>query len=415
MAASLPQLPTEIISEIASYLIQGRAQSYGCNMLALYGLRLTCRTLYLKTLHDFGQALSTIIVDFSLESLDRLYNISQHPELRGCVQSIYFARDGHHPIRLPLLDEDPGCSLEHQIEKALREGLRIILLGLPNLKGTFIVTPFAASFHQGWRNKYTTEYRNTISKIEDTPTAKIETNRYVMNANQLFSILMQALEDPHLSIQHLEFLLVGNASRYSSWRDDAFGTCYHSLSNYRCGLRHVRQLHLTLYSCENSSSCVHCLAEDTIVRSNRDLAVLQVLQDLPHLTALGLGSGVSTPRLSGERMLLVHTLHLLNLPCLKRLELFRAFAEEGALRSFYARHEESLREVIVDDLCITDGTWASFLGYLLEGHTRKLVKLHLRWEYNKGPSSGRGSQWLMFEKPHIELGLGQTLSLPIYD
>lgn len=189
---TLPRLPPELISEITPYLIKGRIGSYSSNLYGLYGLRLTCRELYTKSLFDFGHAaFSTLIVDCSLASLDRLYAISQHPHFCKAVKSIYFAHNLAHPVRLEILYEEPDTPLKERVQWILEQGFNRIFASLTNLKKVVIITPFAACFSQFWQT-------STNHEGDNQPTPTFSSEKWIVTANMLYRMLVQGPGLPSL-------------------------------------------------------------------------------------------------------------------------------------------------------------------------------------------------------------------------
>jgi len=85
---SLNTLPTEIISIIAQNLSIDDGYSHNQDP-DLQNLRLTCRALHERTLHDFGTAyFNCITVQLQPYGLERLKYISQHAQLRSYIRTL---------------------------------------------------------------------------------------------------------------------------------------------------------------------------------------------------------------------------------------------------------------------------------------------------------------------------------------
>jgi hypothetical protein len=157
---TLQDLPMELINFLTPHLIASNRPTYPAytNLTPFYGLRLTSRALYQKTLVDFGNlAFSTLTVDFTLAGLDRFYEISQNAELRMFVRCIIFAHD--YPVYLGMMDvrETGSETLEDIVMGRLKEGFKRILTGLPNLRRIVIATPFAAIYTCYWEKERSLE------------------------------------------------------------------------------------------------------------------------------------------------------------------------------------------------------------------------------------------------------------------
>jgi hypothetical protein len=208
--SSLSELPVELINEICSHLIEGRPGSYASRLYGVYALRMTCRTLYAKTFHDFCRAAySTLFVDLTLESLDRLYAISQHSEISKTVRCLYFAHEGDCKVYLGMADERPDTPLGKEVETLLRDGFQRVFGGLSNLTTLVVITPFTAVFRRGWRNEVGTE---TLSK----PTSReyfdetwllsdsFSAEQFFISARMLFAKLLDAITEADTKLTSLE-------------------------------------------------------------------------------------------------------------------------------------------------------------------------------------------------------------------
>ncbi|OCK73531.1 hypothetical protein K432DRAFT_312627, partial [Lepidopterella palustris CBS 459.81] len=141
---TLPELPAELISQIAQYLFKGPTELYG-----VYGLRLTCRALREKTRWEFSKAaFSTLNVDFYPESLKRLGTICQHHEFCKAVKRIYFAHDEQQTISLGKIDEEVRTTVSEKVQPVIIRVLTDSFKRLPNVSDIVIIAPFVARFLQ---------------------------------------------------------------------------------------------------------------------------------------------------------------------------------------------------------------------------------------------------------------------------
>ena len=103
------RLPAELVGRIARYCWQGdghiKRRPTDFPGPTRLNLRLVCRDLTSKSTHAFKKTFFTHLTGiFALRSLQRLIDISRHPEYASLVQSLTF---GHH--RLLGLEEVDDC------------------------------------------------------------------------------------------------------------------------------------------------------------------------------------------------------------------------------------------------------------------------------------------------------------------
>ena len=254
--ASLPRLPNELISEIISYMIEGRPGAYASKLYPLYALRLTCRALYTKTFHDFTKAaFSTIFVDLSVESLDRLHGISQHPEISKKVKCIYFNHDAHQPVSLGLFDEQPGFPLQKQVEWLLSEGFTRVFQQLSNLEKVVMMAPFMAIFSRGWHMKKDPSSSSLVDEVDSNIQVElpphISTDRCYITTSMMYAILMDTMEQTDIRLKVFEVFTTGHDRLTRGYISHTFGICIHAFAAHHRALAHVHGLSLPLSQCDH--------------------------------------------------------------------------------------------------------------------------------------------------------------------
>ncbi|KAF2680122.1 hypothetical protein K458DRAFT_393096 [Lentithecium fluviatile CBS 122367] len=416
---TLPQLPTDVISEIAPYLVDDSAGTYCSNLYGLYGLRLTCRALYFKTLYNFTQAaFHTVFVDFSLESLDRFYAISQHEEFRKAVKRIYFSHDRLHPVSLgPVYNET--VSLEENVEYIIKLGLNKILSRLPNLSGVVIITPFAAPFRSYYSieepSESPTPQTETKNEIR-TPSSVIRVEMYTILANRLYQILLGAASSIRSRLESLELQAFPTHLHQESNLRGSFSVCVHLLKKQYKQLHHIRQLRLSLDVGEIPCGCSY-LAQEIPEEVNSENALCRTLRNMPHLTLLRISFlSLAHPDLP-RRTRIVGSLATLHFPHLRAFGLNNAPAEELHLIEILSRHKDQLRELLFCSVdLISGGNWRSIIEWMTNHKMHKLSELTIEYLKDEGgilrvPDGNSWSYCFLFQGPHITERLQQTLSV----
>lgn len=383
-APTLTDLPAELISQIAPYLVQGRVGSYSSRLYGLYGLRLTCRTLHAKTLFDFSKAaFSTLFVDFSLQSLDRLHVISQHPTFCKAVKCIYFAHDMYNPVRLAVGYENPDMSLEEQIQSMLREGLKRILGGLSKLRKVVIITPFVACFYRCYFTCREEAPQTTMRHSEAHPEPTLVGEKYEVTADALYRLLLEAAdisstEMESLEIQHWSTLLVPLRTCR-----DAFGVCIHSLFPHYKALRGIREFRLSLDLGEHHCPCVRPPTKFSERIQDVNNALCRTLQSMPQLSVLKISFTNLQLQDIPRRYKIIRSLATLHLPHLIAFGLSSVYAEEGSLNEFLLKHKNQFQALLFEKVKIMNGgTWATLLTSLLNNCMTKLSELDLERLYD---------------------------------
>jgi hypothetical protein len=146
--AFLSDLPTELISLAAQHLVTPGSHGFKDN--GIRNLRLTCRSLCLKSQHEFGEAaFSTFMLDLHPTTLQRWSSICKRPAFGRAVKKMTFAHSGDEHIMFPPVQDDESGRLEEQVGFVLDEIFKVAFSAMPNLKEIIVFTPFLARFVRG--------------------------------------------------------------------------------------------------------------------------------------------------------------------------------------------------------------------------------------------------------------------------
>lgn len=180
--ASLAELPTELLSRIASYLWYAEPKSYGRYADdGLCSLRLSCRSLQAKTQYAFERAVySTMAVTLDAKSLSKLRDVSSDSRFGKLIGKLVFFKalhpvydsvvaasqsEGLHDGRLQRVHEyarygvielpkygvdgvypNDGLKLRKRVRLGLQDCLRSIMAQTPNLRDIVLEPDFMALF-----------------------------------------------------------------------------------------------------------------------------------------------------------------------------------------------------------------------------------------------------------------------------
>ena len=115
-------LPAEVLDHIAKYLV---APKLGFEDNGTVNLRLTCRTIYLNTQHDFARAaFSTLWLDLQPETLEWMLTVSKRPAYEEVVKQIVVAHWGSEIIPFPDIDDEGD--FENLEDKVLQADSRLL-------------------------------------------------------------------------------------------------------------------------------------------------------------------------------------------------------------------------------------------------------------------------------------------------
>jgi len=377
-ASTLPQLPVELIGEIVSYLVDHDAYAYSRELYGVYGLRLTCRALYEKTLFDFTKfAFSTLQVDFSLQSLDRLYAISQHEELQKAVKCIYFGHHAKHPIYLGKIEREVNTSLADMVHYILEKGLRCIFAGLSNLTKVVVTTPFVATFRSICETDKLSGPSIFYTGLDDQnemATSSLQGEMYTVRLGLVYRLLFDAANRAGSRLASLEVQANGGE-----------GVCLHSLLERQNNvLRHLRQLRLSLEPEEEYCGCESTNPPQLERRRKSEEALYLMLRNTPQLTLLRISFTSWPYRDNPRRARIIHRLASLHLPHLTAVGLLNLPTEEKPLARFLSTHRDQLRTIYFRSVkLIGEGHWQSLLTQLLNHHTHKLNELEIEYLYER--------------------------------
>jgi hypothetical protein len=421
-ASTLPQLPVELISDILFYLVEDGADTYFRELYGVYGLRLTCRALYEKTLFNFTKvAFSTLHVDFSLRSLDRLHAISQHARLQNAVKCIYFGHDASHPIYLGKIERAADTSLAEMVHYILEKGLRGICSGLPNLSKIVITTPFVAPFRSICETDQLhgpSIFHTSTENDDKLSTSRLQGEIYTVKLGLFFQLLLDAANRAGSRIDSLEVQATPLETLGRGEHKGSFAICVHSLLQQRHNWpRHIRELRLSVEPEEGYCGCIAPTLSYAAHGIQTENALYLTLQNTPQLTMLRISFTHRWPNDSPGRARLIENLASLHLPHLTTFGLLFAPTEEGPLTKFLSAHQDQLQKLLFYRVnLIRDSHWQSVLTWLLNHHTHRLNELLVDSVQNDGQTvctlfRNKRNYRIYLESPGVGEGLRQALSV----
>lgn len=255
MMATLVDLPTELLSHIAGYLVTAHI---GYQDAGLRNFRLTCRKIRDKTSYDFTKsAFSTIKLDLHENSLASLHAFCRSPENCESVKRIVLAHDGNEIIGLDSTDEMDEkfqmTTVEEKVLVLLRSVFQDAFRRFANLKEVAIITPFAAVFRQWCAPENIMDIPCTdermLNHVDDHLRCRVPVEECIITTNRLFYLLLEVATETRLELRTID--VVDTFRTYYISRGEANCRPYWSiaadmLSTFRTALQELHHLRLPL-------------------------------------------------------------------------------------------------------------------------------------------------------------------------
>ncbi|PVI04020.1 hypothetical protein DM02DRAFT_611813 [Periconia macrospinosa] len=363
--ANLCTLPTETLDVITSHLVFPHPHhAYFTCLAPFYALRLTNRALYYKTLHPFCKlAFTTLFVDFTLWSLDRLYAVSRHEVFAGYVRGVYFGHD--RAVRVGLEAGSFGDCCEggggnggdvraeesenyDALLRKLGEGLQRTLPGFTNLDRIIVITPLVVEYFYHRQPPSTTPFAPITSTTPNSPksTSLFPSSKLILRFFPFYRLLLSALSLPSAPRLTTLDTTAGRKcrDRYRSTKED-FGACSIFPSQLLRdptphALRGLREFRMLLSGDDEGGE----MALAKLVSGMSELRVLEVRS---------VGLWERRPKIGGALL-------DIRLPRLAVLEFAHLSLDEARFVAFLEGHRGTLRELELKNVGTLNGVaeWA---------------------------------------------------------